>query len=117
MSSPHLTYPSQHVHIASSIRDLPSRFLVRSPGASVGIGGELREQPEDPGRTVDHDVGELGEGFLLLRGRADQKHRESVLGKVAYRTERLDVAEVVACEQHAAALVLLDRGPKRPALV
>src|SRR3954452_18690865 len=101
MSSPHLTYPSQHVHIASSIRDWPSRFLVRSPGASVGVGGELREQPEDPGRAVDHDVGELGECFLLLRGGADQQRRESVLGKVAYRTDRLEVAQVAACEQHA----------------
>ena len=75
-----LRRPSQHVHIAPTLRDGPVASAERGSVAPGGVRGEPLEERHDPVGTVDHDVGEVVQGVLLVGRRADQQRGQAVLG-------------------------------------
>ena len=72
----------RHSRHASRIMDTGD-----SGAGERGVRVQLAEQVEHAVGPVDDDVGEVGQGALLLRGRADQQRR-AALGRAARRPPR-----------------------------
>ena len=74
------------------------RLRVSASGQAVG---QPVQPLGHPARPVHHQVGELGEGVLLVRGGADQQTRNPLVAELLDGPERRQVAEVVAGEDDA----------------
>ena len=89
----------------------------RVRGLARGRRRQPAEPADHPGRTVHDHVGELHQVGLLGRGRAHDQAGQPVGAQVADRLEGLDVAEVVAAEDHPGGLLLGDERAHGVALV